>query len=356
MKLLALIEQPEHVCYRYRIAALFPYLRSRGWSLEVVPLAAGVAARTRQLFRAERADVVVLQRKLLPFWQLSLLRRCARVLVYDFDDALFHRDSYSRRSPRSWNRLAHFWATVYAADRVLAGNPYLARRAAELTDPQRVFLMPTCLEPGCYPVSTHLRVADQVKLVWIGQQSTLTCLHYLEGAFALCRRRLPGLELEVICDRFPELQEIRVVPRRWSQAHETRLLAQADIGISWLPDDPWSLGKCGLKVLQYMAAGLPVVANPVGMNRQMVLHGRTGFLAATPEQWAEAIVRLACDPALRRRMGAQARLFVERHWSTQRWGPVWAELIHQAAAGTSDPPQAESPRPAQAAAFVPPSQ
>ncbi len=333
MKLLALIERPNHVCYRYRIAALFPFLQTRGWSIDVVALAPSVAARTRQLLQASRADVVILQRKLLPLWQLSLLRRQARVLVYDFDDALFHRDSYSPRNVRSWKRLAHFWATVYSADRVLAGNPYLRQKAQELSQPDRVFLMPTCLEPERYPVSTHFRWGEQVKLVWIGQQSTLACLHYLEGAFALCRRRLPGLQLHVICDRFPRLQEIQVVPRPWSQAREAQLLAQADIGVSWLPDDPWSLGKCGLKVLQYMAAGLPVVANPVGMNRRMVLHGRTGFLASTPAEWAEAILRLACDPQLRRRMGAQARRLVARHWSIQRWGPVWAELIQQAAAG-----------------------
>ncbi len=339
MKLLALIEQPDHVCYRYRIAALFPFLQARGWSLRVAALAPAVAARMRQLLSASQADVVILQRKLLPFWQLSLLRKQARVLVYDFDDALFHRDSYSPRNLRSWKRLAHFWATVYTADCVLAGNPYLREKAQELSDPDRVFLMPTCLDPDRYPMSTHLRWGEQVKLAWIGQQSTLACLHYLEGAFALCRRRLPGLQLHVICDHFPRLQEITVVPRPWSQTRETQLLAQADIGISWLPDDPWSLGKCGLKVLQYMAAGLPVVANPVGMNRQMVLHGRTGFLASTPAEWADAILRLACDPQLRRRMGAEARRLVQRHWSIQRWGPVWAELIQQVAAS---PFQSES--------------
>ena len=77
---------------------------------------------------------------------------------------------------------------------------------------------------------------------------------------------------------------MKVVFRPWSRETETAELAEGDIGIAYMPDDSWSLGKCGLKVLQYMAAGLPVVANPVGVHREMIVHGETGFLADTPER------------------------------------------------------------------------
>jgi glycosyltransferase involved in cell wall biosynthesis len=108
-------------------------------------------------------------------------------------------------------------------------------------------------------------------------------------------------------------------------------VAGGDIGINWLPDDDWSRGKCGLRVLQYMAAGLPVVANPVGMNREMVVDGRTGFLASTPGQWADAVARLAADPALRRRMGAEGRRLVQKRFSVEVWGSVFAEMVAQIA-------------------------
>ena len=156
-------------------------------------------------------------------------------------------------------------------------------------------------------------------------------LHCLQAHLAAASQRSPGLELRVICDRFPRLAGVRVVGRRWSSATEAAQLAECDVGISWLPDDPWSRGKCGLKVLQYMAAGLPVVANPVAMNRQMVVHGRTGLLVNTPEEWASAIRRLATDPPLRQRMGAAGRELVERQYSVPRWGPDFATLVVQAA-------------------------
>jgi glycosyltransferase involved in cell wall biosynthesis len=96
-----------------------------------------------------------------------------------------------------------------------------------------------------------------------------------------------------------------------------------------LPDDAWSRGKCGLKVLQYMAAGLPVVANPVGVQAQLVQDGRTGFLVNNTEQWVEAIDRLSRDPELRRRMGQAARRVVESDFDIRSGAAQWLDLLRQ---------------------------
>ena len=333
MKVLALIEGPNCVCYRYRIEAYAWALAARGLRLEVVPLERGALRRIGQLRAARRADLVILQRKLLPPWQLAILRRAARRLVYDVDDSLFQRNSYNRKGPTSWVRQAHFWATVYASDAVTVGNEHLKERAAAYVGPERVHVVPTCVDPKLYPMARHRRAGAAAKLVWIGQQSTLRSLGRAKRQLAAAAGRLPGLELRVICDRFPELPGVRVMPYRWSAATETTALAEADIGINWLPDDAWSRGKCGLRVLQYMAAGLPVVANPVGMNCEMVLHGRTGLLASTPAHWAAAIERLAGNPALRQEMGQAGRQLVEQRFSVAGWGPEFARLIERVARG-----------------------
>ena len=96
-----------------------------------------------------------------------------------------------------------------------------------------------------------------------------------------------------------------VVAVPWTEATEADVLAAGDVGISWVPDDLWSRGKCGLKVLQYQAAGLPVLANPVGVHPEMIAPGVSGFLAATADDWVEAVRALADDPPLRHRMGAR---------------------------------------------------
>ena len=144
-------------------------------------------------------------------------------------------------------------------------------------------------------------------------------------------RSLPGLTLRLVCDTRIDVENLKVELCPWSVATEARDLAAADIGISWLADIPFNRGKCGLKVLQYMAAGLPVVANPIGVTPQLVIHGKTGFLASTPDEWAEAIKRLAENPALRRQMGTAGRKIVEESYSVKVWSPRFAALIHGAA-------------------------
>jgi len=100
-----------------------------------------------------------------------------------------------------------------------------------------------------------------------------------------------------------------------------------DIGVMPMPDTPWTRGKCGYKLIQYMACGLPVVAAPVGVNAEIVEHGVNGFLASTDQEWREALSTLLANPELRRRMGAAGRKKVEEHYSLQVWGPRVAELL-----------------------------
>jgi glycosyltransferase involved in cell wall biosynthesis len=139
----------------------------------------------------------------------------------------------------------------------------------------------------------------------------------------------------LICDRFVQFDGLLVDYVPWSSAAEARELAAAEAGIAWMPDDDWSRGKCGLKVLQYMAAGLPVIANPVGVHRELVRDGETGFLVATAPEWAAAATRLAGDPALRRRMGEAGRSVVESEYATAAGGRLWVELIARLAGETS---------------------
>jgi glycosyltransferase involved in cell wall biosynthesis len=338
LKLLALTEGPDHVCYRYRVAPFARALARAGWQLECQPLVHGPLARWRQLRDTRFADAVLLQRKLLPWWELRVLRRSAKKLIYDFDDAVFHRDSYHTKGVDSWQRMLRFWMTIYAADLILCGNQFLFDQAAAFVDNERVRLFPTCVEPQKYPVARHSGGAS-VKLIWIGQRSTVHCLYQMheqlrEAAQGVQARRdsqaVPvtgdGLgspssqvELRVISDVFPQLDGVCVVPIRWSSATESAELAAADIGISWLPYDDWSRGKCGLKVLQYMAAGLPVIANRVGVHREMIVDGLTGFLADTPQEWATAVRRLSGDASLRATMGAAARRRVEERYSVGQW-------------------------------------
>jgi glycosyltransferase involved in cell wall biosynthesis len=324
MNILALVESPEHVCCRYRIRAFESALQDAGWSLTCEGLERGLVSRTFQLRRTLRFDAVILQRKLLPSWQLRALRRSARHLVFDFDDAVLYRDSNDPRGPQSRRRLTRFTETVRLVDTVVAGNDFLADCALRAGAPvERVHVIPTCVDPGLYPLARHQASSSHVDLVWIGSSSTLRGLEQARAIWESLGQALPQLRIRMICDRFPRTFPVPVIPIRWQEESEGRQLADGQIGISWIPDDLWSRGKCGLKILQYQAAGLPVITNPVGCHGEMIRTGNTGILASSPGEWVDAAQHLAGNPDLRRTMGIAARRRVETDYSIAAWSETF---------------------------------
>ena len=191
-------------------------------------------------------------------------------------------------------------------DGVIAGNTFLADQAAD-QGARETIVIPTCVDWTRYPQSAHSRPAGHAELVSGRSSSTLRGLATITPVPEAIGATNRGVELKLVCDRFLSLEHLRIRPCAWSEATEAEDIAAADIGIAWVPDDPWSRGKCGLKVLQYMAAGLPVIANPVGVHTEMVEHGITGFLTGSESEWVEAVRVLAGDPQLRRKMGLAAR-------------------------------------------------
>jgi glycosyltransferase involved in cell wall biosynthesis len=331
MKLVALVKSLDDVCYRYRLLPFETRLRERGWEISVKCFSDSWFRLLPWIRTIGDADVVLLQRRLLRVSEVWLLRRMARRLVYDFDDAIFYRSSNSTKTRRSYRREKRFAAMVQAADAIIAGNDFLAKLAGRFTDPAKVRRIPTCVRSEGYLPSQYPTQPNNPRLVWIGSASTVKTLQSAAIHLQAVVRAVPKAQLKLICDVFPEDLPIAVIQCPWSAKREAAELADAAVGISWLPDDPWSQGKCGLKVLQYMAAGLPVVANSVGVHREIVVHERTGFLADTPEEWARAVRALAQDANLRRAMGEEGRKRVELCYNPQLWAEHFVRFV-----GTTD--------------------
>ncbi len=326
MKWIGLVDNIEHVCCRYRLAAFRPMLERAGHALELLPLPSSWWKRAA-LFQNLRGENVIVQRRLLAGWQRQLLRRSVRRLLFDFDDAVFLRDSYAAKGLHDRRRFHRFVGMVRCADAVIAGNTFLAERAARWTSARSIQVIPTCVDPQLYPPIEKASTRSGVDLVWVGSASTLRGLQAIAPLLEAVGRSVPGVRLKLVCDRFLTLRDLPIVPVPWKQATEAEEIAAADIGISWLPDDAWSRGKCGLKVLQYLAAGLPVVANPVGVQWEMVRHGETGFLAQSPDRWIEAISRLAGDGELRHRMGQAGRQLVQARYSVGAGAAKWVRIL-----------------------------
>ncbi len=212
------------------------------------------------------------------------------------------------------------------ADQVVAGNEYLAdlfRRHGG-----RATVLPTAVDPAHYQVKSHDGTQSPA-LVWIGSKSTLPYLRQFSASLAAAKNRVPGLRLITIADQPLSHPPLPAEHIDWSETTESASLCRGDIGIAPTPEDEWTLGKCGFKIVQYMAAvDYPLIASPVGhANAQIVLPGKTGFLPEEPGDWADAIASLAADPAKRKQMGAAARARVEEYYSVTRSVNFWATLL-----------------------------
>ncbi len=325
-RLLILTRRPDGAPFRQRIEPYLDALAGRGIEPAVQVLAGGAWARRRQLRRARGFDGLLLHRKTLTWWEAWALgpRGGRGPLLYDFDDAVMFQARRPARPHRG--RARRFARTVGQADLVLAGSPILAERARRPGGP-RVEVVPTGLDARRYPPKNAYGRSEGPRLVWIGSRSTLKQLARLRGALEAVGRRVPGARLRVVADAPLAVDGLAVENVPWSRRSEGRLLSECDVGIAPLPDTPYTRGKCGFKVLQYMAAGLPVVASPVGVQAEYVRPEETGLHAGGEAEWVEAIGRLAGDAALCERMGRAGRARVEAEFDVRGLAPRVVDLV-----------------------------
>ena len=322
-RVLAITSGIQQAAARLRIADLILPLRDRGIDVEMTTWGKSPLARAKLLRSAKEFDAVILQRRLLDFWNARALRRRAKRIVFDVDDAIMYHAGRVGLVSRIRTDI-RFKTTCRILDHVVAGNAYLAEKFAERGC--QTSIQPTVVDPLHYQVKLH-QPTDTPRLVWIGSRSTLPYLQTIAGGLAAAVAKSPGLRLTVIADRTWADAPLPVDFVQWTEKEEAAALAAGDIGIAPTPSDRWTLGKCGFKIIQYMAAGLPVVASPVGANAVIVRDGLTGFLPTNDEQWADAIVSLAGDVTLRATMGAMARRDVWSIYNVSRAADHWARVL-----------------------------
>ena len=286
--------------------------------------AAGYVRRWRLLSRLDRYDVVVVHREVVPRGNGPVLRRLKESgipLVYDLDDAIYlHPRDFvaggddSRRSMNRGKDPAEVDAFLEGADLVLAGNSILADHARTV-GARRIEILPTPVDTEAFRPADPVQRDGPLLVGWIGSPTATYCLREIAPAHAPPAARVPVRRRGGGGGGGGGIPGVEVIRRAWALDRECSDYASLDVGIYPLPDNPWTRGKCGYKALLYAACGLPCVASPVGVNREFVRDGETGFHASTGEEWTARLLELLSDAALRRRMGGAGRRFVEGAFS-----------------------------------------
>jgi glycosyltransferase involved in cell wall biosynthesis len=305
-----------------------------GRSPNIADIARCLLRRASQLCSTREFDVLWIEGELFPRFPALIervLALCACPYVVDLDDAIFH--TYDRH-PRALVRgfLGRKIDVVLGrAAVVTAGNDYLAERARQ-AGAAKVVVVPTTVDVSAYEAARH-EAGSPLTFVWIGSPFTERYLKSIEGELDRLLRTLPA-KLHLIGAPSSTISLPGTVYRPWTAATEGAELASCDIGLAPSDDGPWERGKCGLKAIQYMAAGLPVLAADVGALPKIVVHGETGFVYRNGEELISYAKTLADDPALRRSVGRAGRRRVAECFSLERWSGTLAETLASVARKT----------------------
>lgn len=212
------------------------------------------------------------------------------------DDAIFCRSDGSASKTRM-NRFMHM---AKASDHIFAGNQFLAEKALKFNN--AVTIVPTSLKVQKYNTATE-QSNEYVDLVWIGSQSTSKYLLDILPELEALAEKYTNLRLKIIADFDLPEAKLPIIATPWSEDNEVKELVNSDIGIAPMRRNDWTRGKCALKVLQYMAASLPVVSSDVGVNGEAVDEGKTGLLVDATKEWQKAISRLIDEKSYREGLG-----------------------------------------------------
>ena len=333
---------------RVRFLQYLPYFKTQGAEVSVMPLfsddylkalysgqsrwrrvLAGYVRRIGALFRAGRFDVLIVEKELFPFLPAVAERWLSAVgipYVADYDDALFHR--YDRHSS-VWVRAAlgrKIDVVMRHASVVIAGNDYVAEHARQ-AGTRRIEVIPTVVDTQRY--QPRGGPPNEIPMIgWIGTPYTSRYLKPLLPVFEALKARMP-VRVIAVGARSEDFAGTVVETMPWSEETEVASIQQFDIGIMPITDTPWERGKCGYKLIQYMACGIPVVASPVGVNTKIVRSRQNGLLAHDGE-WEQKLATLLRAPELRRTYGVRGREDVKGSYSVKAQAPRFLNVIREA--------------------------
>jgi len=296
----------------------------------------GLASLSRILacFIIWRYNVIFIQRLVLPHvYPFPEMLIClvagllGKRIIFDFDDAIFATSPHRKRTLvekfTDSNRVARI---ITRCDAIIAGNAYLADYARAYNG--NVVVIPTSIDLSRYPVKqiTDRNPGEPFVIGWIGMPGSLPYLNILKPVFQEISIKYK-IMIRIVGGQNYECPGVQVEHLPWSLHDEVSQILTFDIGVMPLTESEEARGKCGLKLLQYMAAGIPAVASPVSANIEIITDGENGYLAGSLEEWVEKLHELICSTQLRLEMGRRGRNTVEQRFSVHANLPRLIQVI-----------------------------
>jgi len=285
--------------------------------------------RVAKLIDLYKYDVIWLEKEIFPFFP-EIVERLLRWMnipyVVDFDDAWFHRYDQHKNNVLRFLFREKIDRVMRNAHTVVVGNEYLANRAYN-AGALKVVEVPTVVDLNRYQIIDSVcEKSNSFTVGWIGNPQTFLYLKPLMKIFSSLSE-IYGIKFIAIGVKNENVENTVFDAFDWSEETEVDILRGIDIGIMPLDDDLWQKGKCGYKLIQYMALGKPVIASPVGVNAEIVIDGFNGFLSSTVAEWNSGILEMFKNQRKRKEMGCNARRTVEMRYNLRVQVPRIIELF-----------------------------
>lgn len=331
MKVIFLIKSDYTPSSRIRVNDLIPFLKERGIDVVVEILPKSSGKRKELLKNVSIYDIVVLQKRLLKFWDFRLLRKNSKKLIFDFDDAIYlrsaapsqeYKDYVSSTRKRLFNRI------VKNVDLTIAANNILAKKVCEISKEAAVKVIPSTISMDNITYKKNVDLSDQIVIGWIGTQSTLRYLDLVADSLVLLAES-HNIILRVVADQSPVLSGVKVDFVKWSLDNQYNEISKFDIGIMPLTFDPFSEGKSSFKLLQYLAVGVPSVCSPVGMNIDVACDGKYALVAQSANQFYNKIVDLIEHKELREKLSTNGQCLIKDCYSNKSAGEQLADVLFE---------------------------
>jgi glycosyltransferase involved in cell wall biosynthesis len=263
------------------------------------------------------SDVTWLGRELIS-GRFSFEHLAGKKRVFDVDDAIWlpYGADFSAR-------------IVKYCDGVIAGNRFLARHYEALG--AKVWLVPTSVDTERWKPGKRTG-QERWTIGWTGSWANLKYLYAIEEVLGEFLAQHSDSRLLTVCDRRPHFNKLPASAWQfvqWSMANEVWQVQQMNVGLMPLEDSEFARGKCGFKMLSYMAVGLPVIVSPVGVNEEILTRGELGLAARSSQEWYQALERLYQDGESGARMGANGREVVRRYYSVSVNAQTLADIFHE---------------------------
>ncbi len=293
------------------------------------------------IWRSPQYDAVFVQREILseffydpPFFIFALWL-LNRNIIYDVDDAIWIFPPHSVRSAsRMLNSLTRwrFYWNVRLSKGVIVSTEYISDHVKKINGAVKV--IPTLVDVKDFPVREHTESGPFI-IGWTGGPGNLIFLKTVEKPLAELALKYP-IKLRIISSRTINMDGIDMDFVPWDKATEATYISSFDVGIMPLPENDYTKGKGGFKILEYMAAGLPSVISPVGVNAHIIQNNTTGFFAKDDQEWVDTLSTLIEDVSLRKRMGTEARAFVSGHYDYRIWVDSFVSTVKNVAGDTGE--------------------